>query len=337
MANPSNESILNRLKALENLYPVLSNRVDNALSNIANDQLPEKIKLEILESAGLDKLFREYIDSSPTALEMKALSKANHQLKQNNKIGQRNDQIIQQSNTFEKFGVNHKLDELEEVVYNQGREIDSLKKELKDSIIRQSQKNAHLDIAQARTVGTIGCVLTYLKSIGLTDELLMEIAKKGIQDLESIGLQKKQELVVPPVPEKKVSSDKKISVYRKDIENQGEYVIDRPHDFKRSAFRNSVKLYGISKRALADLLGVSVNKPDQIKGRIQDWIKEDFPNKPIYIKVRLVKYGEKGEDKVLFFPPSESFGFLQIEPKNWQPWRSDVRQAVLNGTATIID
>jgi hypothetical protein len=129
-----------------------------------------------------------------------------------------------------------------------------------------------------------------------------------------------------------------VTVYRQDIENQGEITIFMK-DFKRKAYRDMLENYGISRNSLARLLDVSPNTPDRIKGRIQDYMAEKHPSIPVHVKIRLSRYGIKGDDVTMFFPLEETrkSNLRFFLPEKLNPWEPRIRQAILKGTANIVD
>lgn len=277
----TNDEIKQQLNMLSTAYCELGSRIDRDLIKVVQKELPDKIKIEILNSVGLEALVEKAIEKSQVVLEMQKLSKINHDLKK-------------------------AKGELES-------EIKSLKRQINE--LKYENEKQHIELYE-RANRTSQLVLAQ----GQGFELLTKIAKSKNQGDEK--------------PEKPTEP---IYVRKTEIENQGELIYNRPSDFKRKAFRESISRFGISKRKLTELLGVSVNTPDRIKGRIQDYIAEKHPDKPIYVKIRLVKYGNNHEDVVLYFPHERVFGLFGIPSKVTEPWETEVRQAILGGTAILKD
>jgi hypothetical protein len=138
-----------------------------------------------------------------------------------------------------------------------------------------------------------------------------------------------------PFPRATSTEEKPIRVKRSLIENQGEYIFDDPEKNKSHEFHEYVKAHGISTRDIAQILGVPQNTLNHIKGRIQDYIKEKHPDKPIYVKVKLIGYGKKGDDIVKFFPQNIAWTLLGISEETTEPWEPKIRRAVLSGSAII--
>jgi hypothetical protein len=271
----NNESLNERVKALEDTFPALSIKVENDLEKFVKNELPEKIKLDILEAANFDDLFEKFLENSPIVQKMEALSKANHDLKKSK-------------------------GELE-------TEIEGIKEDF-------NRLRTHL----FKIDKGIKNIFTAFQAHGEVLQLLIE--QSGMP-------------IVPKEPTEKAQEP--IRVKRSLIENQGEYIFDNPKRIKTPEFRLGVKTHGISKGSLAHKLGLSINTPENNKGRIQDYIAEKHPGKDIYVRVKLIGYGDKGQNVVLFFPQLIAWTLLDISEKTTEPWSPKIRQAILNGTAII--
>jgi hypothetical protein len=273
----SNESLNERLEVLENAFPVLSTKVENDLLKLIKGELSETIQIEIL-SSGINTLVEKAIENSPTFQDMKALSKANHDLKKEN------------------------------------GELKTDIKKLHDRLLdldRKVERN-ELDLIENK-------LIKVWEAIGGQRILVLKI-------LEKMGW----------IPAPKNSPEKPVIVSRKILEEQKCFVFNNPKEYDKKAWRASVD-QGLSKRAIANLLGMkSVNDPDRIKGRIQDYIAENHPDKDIYVRVKIIGY-DNGKDVVRFYKPEPAQGLFNIPIEKIQPWEPHIRQAIENKTAIFTE
>jgi hypothetical protein len=293
--------------------------------NYINSNLIDSVKEQMMESNWIQGMIESAVKNTRLIKELELTRLFLKEEKETKKAFRAENTRLQSELSGLSQGKNQRFDmllnrvnQLENVVKEQRKIIDVLHKN--NQILVQDLKS--LNIATS-------VVFTYMKSQGVTQSDFDEYHKSTINGSN-----------VPPnpkTPPKKTESSEPIKVKRKDIEDQGCIVIDRPRDFEREAFRDSVQLYGISSRRLSEILGVNYNQPSRVVGRIQDYIKEKHPTKQVYIKVKLVKYGKNGADKILYFPLPTTRNFLDIDPQKILPWSPEVRQAVLNETAIIED
>jgi hypothetical protein len=303
-----------------NLYQFILRTRDELRSDFQsfiNKSIVDSVRDDLLSTEGLDDLIKSAVDKAisdqgSVIEEMRSLSKANHNNKKEN-------------------------GELKLEVQRLRKEVSEFKHEYEicKAGLTHNQK------LSGSTVNSLAAVIQDFSDVFAQFYRYLRTKDPAIKDFNAF-FERFNDAVNKKIEHEKQTTKKEspkkepIVVWQREIENQGEIKVYYSNDFKRKAYRDMIEGFAISQRQLAALLEIPASSLKRKIGRIQDYIAEMHPDKPIHVRVRLTDYDGEGKDKVVYMPIDHirCINFNISMAKNG-PWASKIRKAVLDGTAIL--